>query len=159
LLKNLFTGFEAAYIARTIFFIYSYLKSCLSVTSSCNSSFELGIYRALLSPGMIDCVIQSKFRNGPWRVGFLNPIQLLKDSTHTSCNLTEFCTDFLIQKQFFETFSALPQRSNTSIKNNWRDSQMIFISGEWFKTWNNFAKKFVYGIRSCLYRSNNFFHL
>jgi len=41
------------------------------------------------------------------------------NSTHMSCNLIEFCTDFLpwFKTNSFAYFSSLPRRSNISIRN------------------------------------------
>jgi len=50
----------------------------------------------------------------------------------------------MIQKQFFRVFQLLsPEVKHFYEKNTWKNSQIIFISWKWFKTWNDFGKEFA----------------
>ena len=79
------------------------------------------------------------------------------NSTHMSCNLVEFCTDFLqwFRSNSFAYFSFLPWRSNISIRSTLETINKLYSFSE-----NDSKHEITLGKSgSCLYRSNNFCHL
>jgi len=50
----------------------------------------------------------------------------------------------IIQKQFLRVFQLFVRELKHFYQNSWKNSRIIFISWKWFKTRNDFGKKFSY---------------
>jgi len=84
------------------------------------------------------------------------------NSTHMSCNLIQFCTEFLqwFRCNSFTYFSSLPRRSNISIRNILEAINKSYSFSENDSKHKMTLANICFGkSRSCLYRSNNFCHL
>ena len=126
---------------------------CCCLLPQCEA---LRICRLRFPIATLPCVydFETSYGSGSWLQFKLYP--------HMSCNLIEFCTDFLqwFRSNFFAYFSSMPWMSNISIrKTRERIRKSYWFSQNDLKHETTLTKNFLRKELSCLYRSNNLFHL